>query len=94
MVLQPKSELEGGSKSHYQALNATAGLSNYVVTAAGMPGKLCSITKALEDCGLHQHQAAIIYKESCKQGVYIHNAQNSIVDTCAHNLNECTHNVL
>ena len=39
-----------------KALNTSAGLSNYVVAAVGMLHEVCIITKAFDECGLHQHR--------------------------------------
>ena len=50
-----------------KALNTSAGLSNYVVAAVGMPHEVCIITKAFDECGLHQ-QMAFIRKEASKEG--------------------------
>ena len=51
-----------------KALNTSAGLSNYVVAAVGMPHEMCIITKAFDECGLHQHEMAFIHKEASKEG--------------------------
>ena len=51
-----------------KALNTSAGLSNYAVPAVGMPHEVCILTKAFDECGLHQHEIAFIHKEACKEG--------------------------
>ena len=51
-----------------KALNTSAGLSNYVVAAVGMPHEMCIVTKAFDECGLHQHEMAFIHKEASKEG--------------------------
>ena len=51
-----------------KALNTSAGLSNYIVAAVGMPHEVCIITKAFDECGLHQHEMAFIHKEASKEG--------------------------
>ena len=51
-----------------KALNTSAGLSNYAVAAVGMPQEVCIVTKAFDECGLHQHETAFIHKEASKEG--------------------------
>ena len=51
-----------------KALNTSAGLSNYAVAAVGMPHEVCILTKAFDECGLHQHEIAFIHKEASKEG--------------------------
>ena len=51
-----------------KALNTSAGLSNYTVAAVGVPQEMCILTKAFDECGLHQHETAFIYKEASKEG--------------------------
>ena len=43
-------------------------ISYYVVAAVGMPREVCIITKAFDECGLHQHEMAFIHKEASKEG--------------------------
>ena len=51
-----------------KALNTSAGLSNYAVAAFGMPHEVSILTKAFDECGLHQHEIAFIHKEASKEG--------------------------